>query len=583
MKIIHTLLSFTFLLLLSLTIVTPSLDHIQSQRLFLEPDCTNLTTCSDCSSSNYCFWCSSSQRCFPPVPIPSNCSSGLCQSSSCVCEAPCTDSVYPCSNTIIGILILLFFYGVILAFGAKFISDGSELLLEILDPGIIGGVLIPFLGAVPDTAIVLVSGALGTKEEAQENIAVGVGTLAGSTIMLLTIPWCASLFLARTDIRYGQSVDLVRTKKFSLTEQGTSVDPDTRRGAIIMMVTSVSYLIVQSIAFAYLSDPEGNKAVKTEKWFALAGLVFCTVALVAYLIYQIKYPKLQIKKINAARENLRLTIGVNAFLSSLNANSAFTPRSDTTTVMGTESDTATLLINTETRSTKTSHSSSQSNDERKMHSAMIRHYGLLWRSKAKDKAMKSQKYKNKIEDSDDEGSDAEDGDNNGAVEEVKDWKVKGKIIGEAAFWLILGTGIVTIFSDPMVEVITDLGDKLHVGTFFVSFLIVPFCSNASELISSLIFASKKRKVNSSLTYSALYGAATMNNTLVLGVFYALIFFRGLAWNFSAEVLAILVVTLAVGGLAAANLTYRLWFVFGVILLYPASIGLVSLLNHFGFH
>lgn len=37
--------------------------------------------------------------------------------------------------------------------------------------------------------------------------------------------------------------------------------------------------------------------------------------------------------------------------------------------------------------------------------------------------------------------------------------------------------------------------------FYLSFVITPFCSNASELVSSLIFASKKKKVNSSLTFS----------------------------------------------------------------------------------
>lgn len=90
--------------------------------------------------------------------------------------------------------------------GAKLIADGSELLLEILDPGIIGGLLLPVLGAVPDSAIVVVSGAMGSTAEAQDQLNVGVGTLAGSTIMLLTIPWAVGLWLARTDIRHGESV-----------------------------------------------------------------------------------------------------------------------------------------------------------------------------------------------------------------------------------------------------------------------------------------------------------------------------------------------------------------------------------------
>eukprot|EP01088_Endostelium_zonatum_P006223 TRINITY_DN1832_c0_g1_i1.p1 TRINITY_DN1832_c0_g1~~TRINITY_DN1832_c0_g1_i1.p1 ORF type:complete len:581 (-),score=151.54 TRINITY_DN1832_c0_g1_i1:46-1788(-) len=544
--------------------------------------CSNLTTCELCSSSNLsCFWCSSTQLCFSPssLPPPANCSSGLCQSSSCSCTAPCTDSFYPCSDTISGILILLFFYGVLLAFGAKFISDGSELLLEILPAGIIGGVLIPFLGAVPDTAIVLVSGALGTVSEAQENIAVGVGTLAGSTIMLLTIPWCASLFLARTDIKHGQSVDGVRTKFIDFVHQGTSVDEATKRGGIIMVITSVSYLIIQVVAFVYIANPEGEAAKRVEKWFALAGMVFCGLALLGYLLYQIYFPELQTKKINAARENHRLQIGVNAFLSGIRDNAAIvgtnpSQRYDSMTLG--DGSASTLLINTETRSGRSKGSSSNSNEEAKMRAAMVRHYGLLWRSRAKERSMASEKYKNKIHDSDEE---EEEGEKEG---EVKTWKEKAKIIAEAGFWLLLGTGIVTAFSDPMVEVITDLGVKLNIGAFFVSFLIVPFCSNASELISSLIFASRRKRVNSSLTYSALYGAATMNNTLVLGVFYALIFFRGLAWDFSAEVISIWFVTLVVGAVSL-NLTYRLFFGIIVVLLYPASIGLVAILNRVGFH
>ena len=78
---------------------------------------------------------------------------------------------------------------------AKFISDGAEILLDFgLPPGIIGGVVLPVLGAVPDGAIILASG-LG--EGAQEKLSVGMGTLAGSTVMLLAIAWSASLFVGR--------------------------------------------------------------------------------------------------------------------------------------------------------------------------------------------------------------------------------------------------------------------------------------------------------------------------------------------------------------------------------------------------
>ena len=60
-----------------------------------------------------------------------------------------------------------------------------------------GSVVLPILGAVPDGCIVLFSG-LGPN--AEEELAVGIGALAGSTIMLLTIPWCLSIIGGRVDI-----------------------------------------------------------------------------------------------------------------------------------------------------------------------------------------------------------------------------------------------------------------------------------------------------------------------------------------------------------------------------------------------
>ena len=133
-------------------------------------------------------------------------------------------------------------------------------------------------------------------------------------------------------------------------------------------------------------------------------------------------------------------------------------------------------------------------------------------------------------------------------------EAKWKVAIKCALQLIIGVGMVTLFSDPMVDALTDLTDHSHekgtympnngtymisnginlvinaasshsynwgshipigskllviitigcsltVTAFYVSFVVTPLCSNASELVSSLIFASKKMKVNSSMTYS----------------------------------------------------------------------------------
>tara|TARA_B110000091_G_C13514003_1_gene349620 strand:+ start:259 stop:459 length:201 start_codon:yes stop_codon:yes gene_type:complete len=55
-----------------------------------------------------------------------------------------------------------------------------------------GSVVLPVLGAIPDGMIVLFSG-LGP--DAAEQLSVGVGALAGSTIMLLTIPWYVIVYI----------------------------------------------------------------------------------------------------------------------------------------------------------------------------------------------------------------------------------------------------------------------------------------------------------------------------------------------------------------------------------------------------
>ncbi len=55
---------------------------------------------------------------------------GVCvagDSSNCSSSSPpCTSSFFPCSDTVVGNLLLVLFYGAVLGVGAKFISDGAE-------------------------------------------------------------------------------------------------------------------------------------------------------------------------------------------------------------------------------------------------------------------------------------------------------------------------------------------------------------------------------------------------------------------------------------------------------------------------
>jgi hypothetical protein len=100
-----------------------------------------------------------------------------------------------------------------------------------------------------------------------------------------------------------------------------------------------------------------------------------------------------------------------------------------------------------------------------------------------------------------------------------------------------------------------------------------------------MFAAKKTKTNSSLTFSQLYGAATMNNTLGLGIFTALVYFRDLEWQYSAEVSVILFVEFTIGiAVIIAGFGYKHTYILlmGIFIgfMYFFSILLIWMLEHF---
>ena len=68
---------------------------------------------------------------------------------------------------------------------------------------------------------------------------------------------------------------------------------------------------------------------------------------------------------------------------------------------------------------------------------------------------------------------------------------RNRLIAKALALLAVGTTIVVIFSDPLVDSISALAAQLHIKNFFVAFIVAPLASNASELITSIYFCSKK--------------------------------------------------------------------------------------------
>ena len=156
-------------------------------------------------------------------------------------------------------------YGYILFMASNMLSDGSELLLLVPSlAGIVGSVVLPILGAVPDGAIMLFSG-LGP--DAQEQLQVGVGALAGSTIMLLTIPWGGCIFAGAMPL--SKSGEAIYSKKAAvatkqqgvlakLSGHGVTPEGTIKTNAFLMVATSVCYLIIQGPAFQFAYGESGE-------------------------------------------------------------------------------------------------------------------------------------------------------------------------------------------------------------------------------------------------------------------------------------------------------------------------------------
>lgn len=63
----------------------------------------------------------------------------------------------------------------------------------------------------------LVSGLSGSPETAQSQVSVGMGLLAGSTVLLLTVIWGTCIIVGKCDIEGSVARDGKDTKGFSLT------------------------------------------------------------------------------------------------------------------------------------------------------------------------------------------------------------------------------------------------------------------------------------------------------------------------------------------------------------------------------
>ncbi|XP_060209295.1 sodium/calcium exchanger NCL-like [Lycium barbarum] len=503
----------------------------------------------------------------------------------------------PCTKTALGNVFLILVYGYLMFLAATYLSSGSELLLEILGPGLIGGLFLPVLGALPDAMLILVSGISGSTAAAQSQVSVGMGLLAGSTVMLITVIWGTCCIVGKCDIQNSVAVDMKDTKGFSLTGSGVSTDIWTSHAAMIMAVSVTPFLVVQL--------PQLLHSTSGRHLAVLMALIISLTLLVSYCVYQVFQPWIQSRRlayikhkhvISGVLKRLRMrALGrlctdqgapnvevLEKLFEAIDENDdGYLSRGELKAlVVGMRLEE--INLNECDAVEKLMKDFDTSHDQRVELSEFIAGVSK-WLNEARGSKVPSpeagpdtMKYLGDLHEETRRehyflGDQSDE--NVEAVENPRSITIKAVLL------LLLGTVIAAVFADPLVDAVNNFSSATSIPSFFISFIVLPLATNSSEAVSAIIFASRKKLRSASLTFSELYGAVTMNNLLCLSVFLALVYIRGLTWDFSSEVLVILIVCVVMGVFASVRRTFPLWTSFLAFLLYPFSLVLVYVLDY----
>jgi Ca2+/Na+ antiporter len=535
-----------------------------------------------------------------------------------------------------GLIWLFLSYGYVLYQASNLISEGSELLLLIPSmAGLVGGVVLPLLGAVPDGAIILFSG-LGDIEQAQETLSVGVGALAGSTVMLLTIPFALSVYGGRVDLLPTGPNYLGKPKlsekaniQDALEKSGVTVTEAVKHGGILMVCTTIPYFLIQVPAM-FLHGPT-DVVANGEHWWSLAGLAICLTGLAVYMRLQLKISRegedrdkrmaIMKKVLNKGKMSLSgaVAMEVRNKEANLAASAASEYQSLNDDTLYPPPAVAEYLKEILGAAFKTYDANGNGELDRYETKVFFRDFHESISDEEIDELFVKYDTDNsgfisldefiglaysliKLQDKKDRKSGAGEKSRRGGVQsaiaeaafsDVEEEEVPEEFtalspdeqqaaIKQRAFvMLLIGTTLVVLFSDPMVDVLQEIAVRAHVSPFYVSFVLAPLASNASEVIASMYYASKKTRKTITVSLTTLEGAACMNNTFCLSIFMGLIFCRGLAWQYTAETISILTVEMVVAVLVQSNVLTLARGLF-ILALFPLSLVLVATLEALGF-
>ncbi|KAL0306556.1 UNVERIFIED_CONTAM: Sodium/calcium exchanger NCL2 [Sesamum radiatum] len=600
----------------------------------------------------------------------------------------------PCSNTVPGHLFLILVYEYLLFHAESYVASGGERIFKILGPGVFGASAFQVIGSLPEALILLASGLSSSDEIAQECVLTGVGLLAGSSILLLTIIWGTCIILGSQSFSSHLHSNLSDNKKYNPLERllfslwpghGVVTDLGTSYTSRIMLLSVIPLVMIQIPRIFHLSYAPG------EGIFVLITLVVSIMFLLCYFFYQFFQPWIQRRRllyikhehlvVDILKHLQNETMGklltdngspnvstirrlfeekdhdgdkvisfyeLKEFLQEIKFRNLQSKDDNTTAEIMKEFDidndekiTMDEFVNgmtkwlddTKDAMNKRYHSVKSLKDmyqvlkpwiqKKREEREMMKHlipdilehlqdsvYGSLLADDGtpdvpaikrlfkdidldKDdcisyfelkELMTNIKWLNTAQNQSPDSDESEDNDYQKTWEQT-DKLVEDKFIDKSPLaWtkaitlLVLGIITLGVLAEPLIQSVHDFSKAARIPSFYVAFIFVPLATTARLSVSAINEARRKKLHTTSLTLSEIYGTVFMNNILGLAVLLSLIYFRGLSWNFTAEVLMVLLVSAIIGFLASFNTVFPVWTSILAYMLYPLSLVLVYILG-----
>ncbi|KAF8056204.1 hypothetical protein N665_1275s0015 [Sinapis alba] len=500
----------------------------------------------------------------------------------------------PCADSVAGYVFQVFSFGCLLIIGENFLSEGRTKLFVIFEVGFYGGIVFPLLTMFTRIALILSSGLTGSREIANSMVDNNVGVTVAYTVFALTMQWGALVFglsglgsdqsIRKGEVQRISSDTTIPRRQYIMkivAEASVKADPKNKKAAGIMLLTLLPFVMVT------LSEIFDSKSWKDR--IVLITLIISGSATVVYFLYSYFDRADQEKSLDHARFELMSVVHKHL--------QNFSPQNFIKNGQLSKESLQRLFAKIDV------------NKDGKIQVSELKdltvEFGMLGRMKCDIHELATTLLADFDCDSDGEIDEIEfekgiskwlkqykfsfdstecQRDNRAEDRVLKMEQPKESLVAKllsqrtmrATIEVIVGILIVLFLATPFMMNIELLSKSAGVPSFYVVFVVIPLARNLRNALSAHFCRKKDKARVTSDTFSEIYKDVTMNNLLGISIILAIVYTRGLTWDYSTEVLIIVTVGLIIGVPAYVRSTYPFWICVLAFALYFFSLVLVYL-------